>query len=78
MREKYFPPNKDSHDINLNLNLGDYATKDNLNALENTFRLLDYLNKKVDSMKDFSKTSIAELISATFFNSLSHYVASLK
>ena len=48
MGEQYFPPNK--NDINVNLNLTGYVTKDNLNALEN--KLLGYLNKKVDSMKD--------------------------
>ena len=35
MSEKYFPSHKDGHDINVNLNLNGYATKDdikNLNA----------------------------------------------
>ena len=48
MGEQYFPPNK--NDINVNLNLTGYVTKDDLNALEK--KLLDYLNKKVDSMED--------------------------
>ena len=48
MGEQYFPPNK--NDINVNLNLTGYVTKDDLNALEK--KLSDYLNKNVDSMKD--------------------------
>ena len=47
MGGQYFPPNK--NDINVNLNLAGYVTKDHLNALEK--KLLDYLNKKADSMK---------------------------
>ena len=48
MDEQYFPPSKNN--VNINLNLTGYVTKDYLNAPEKT--LLDYLNKKVESMKD--------------------------
>ena len=33
MSEKYFPSHKDCHDINVNLNLTGYATKDDLKTL---------------------------------------------
>ena len=51
MGEQHFPPNKNGHNINVNLNLSNYATKDDLNVLEN--KLLDYLDKKVDTMKTY-------------------------
>ena len=77
MDEQNFPPNKNvGHDINVKLNLNNYATKDDLNGLEE--KLLDYLDKKVGAIKDFSKSNMTERIRATFFNSFSHYITSLK
>ena len=89
MTEKYFPSHKHGHDINVNVNLNStgYATKDdlkNLNAVTSSFALkinLGHLKDKVDAINDSKRlfeTSIAELISATFFNSISLSIASLR
>ena len=87
MSENYFPSHKDGHDINVNLNLTGYATKDdlkNLNADTSSFASkinLGHLKDKVDTINDskrLSETGIAELISATLFNSISLSIAPLR
>ena len=87
MSEKYFPSHKDGHDINANLNSTGCATKDdlkNLNADTSSFALkinLGHLKDKVDTINDSKRlfeTGIAELTSATLFNSISLSIASLR
>ena len=87
MSEKYFPCHKDGHDINVNLNLTGYATKDdlkNLKADTSSFASkinLGHLKDKVDTINDSKRlleTGIAESISATLFNSISLSIASLR
>ena len=87
MSEKYFPSQEDGHDINVNLNLTGYATKDDLkdlNADTSSFASkinLGHLKDKIDTINDNKKlfeTGVAELVSATLFNSISFSIASLK
>ena len=80
MSEKYFPSRKDGHDINVNLNLTGYATKDDLKILNAEINL-GHLKDKVDTINDSKRlfeTGIAELISATLFNSIGRSIASLR
>ena len=87
MGEKYFSSHKDGLDIYVNLNVTGYATQDdlkNLNADTSSFALkinLGHLKDKVDTINDSKRlfeTGIAELISATHFNSVSLSIASLR
>ena len=84
MSEKYFPSHKDGYDINVNLTLTGYATKDDLNGDTSSFvsKLnLGHLQDKVGTINDnkrYFETGIAELISATLFNSISLSISSLR
>ena len=87
MSEKYFSLHKEGHDINVNLNLTDYATKGdlkNLNADTSSFALkinLGHLKDKVDTINDSKRlfeTGRAELISVTLFNSIRPSIDSLR
>ena len=84
MSEKYFPSHKDGHDINVNLTLTGYATKDDLNADTSSFASklnLGHLQDKggtINDSKRLFETGIAELISATLFNSISLPISSLR
>ena len=87
MSEKYFPSQEDGNDINVNLNLTGYATKDDLkdlNADTSSFASkinLGHLKDKIDTINDSKRlfeTGVAELVSATLFNSISFSIASLK
>ena len=50
MDKQYFPPNKSDKDININLDLNNYATKENLKDPGKD--LLDYLNLSNYAAKD--------------------------
>ena len=87
MSEKYFPSHKDGNDINVNLNLTGYATKDdlkNLNADTSNFASkinLGHLKDQVGTINDSKtlfETDIAKLISGTLVNSISLSIASLR
>ena len=51
MSDQYFPPNKDGRDINVNLDLTGYETKEDLKIL-NVDTSLTGLKTEVDDLKD--------------------------
>ena len=75
MSNNYFPSNKDGHNIDVNLNLSDYAAKGdlkNLNVDTSSFALktnLTGLKTKADNLKtgkDTFSTATTKIVSVLF------------